>query len=114
MAKGRASSVVAGGVASGEGFLPADLVPGIAQHLEDEGEYRITVDARSPQQLVDVRWAALSAGRLLGRPVQVITTKAVSSNKGPILMKVTWASAQRSAQQSAQRRTIPRQRQQQR
>ena|SRR5215208_1196878 len=105
MAESRWSDVVAGEVASSGEVLPSDLVPGIAQHLNDEGVYRITVDARSPQRLVDVRWAALSAGRLLGRPVRVVTTKAVDPSKGPIVMKVTWAPVPRPV--------IPLQRQQQ-
>jgi hypothetical protein len=83
--------------------LPDELVPVIAVHLDEGGEYRTVLDPGVPQQLVDLRWAALRAGRLLGRRVRVSTTQAVSSGSAPIMARVTFASGHGA--------TIPRQRQ---
>jgi hypothetical protein len=91
------------GQANDEPTLPADLVPVIAVHLDDAGEYRVMLDPGVPQQLVDLRWAALRAGRMLGRRVKVSTTQAVRSGNEPIMARVTFASGHGS--------TIPHQRQ---
>lgn len=56
--------------------LPRDLVDAIARHLEDAGEYRVTLEPGPPQRLIDLRWAALDAGRRLGRRVSVAVTRA--------------------------------------
>lgn len=80
-------------------MLPDALVPAIATELDETGEYRAILDPSALQQLVDLRWAALRAGRLLGRQVKVSTTQAVTDGDAPILARVTFASA------------IPRQRQ---
>jgi hypothetical protein len=84
-------------------LLPHDLVPVIAVHLDEAGEYRAVLDPGVPQQLVDLRWASLRAGRLLGRRVRVSTTQAVDPGIAPIVARVTFASGRAS--------TIPRQRQ---
>jgi hypothetical protein len=55
--------------------LPADLVDAIARHLEDAGEYRVTLEPGPPQRVIDLRWAALKAGRRLGRRVHVAVTR---------------------------------------
>jgi hypothetical protein len=89
----------AGQRASGTVVLPDALVPAIATELDETGEYRAILDPSALQQLVDLRWAALRAGRLLGRQVKVSTTQAVTTDDAPILARVTFASA------------IPRQRQ---
>jgi hypothetical protein len=83
--------------------LPDDLVPAIVVQLDETGEYRAVLDANAAQQLVDLRWAALRAGRQLGRRVKVSTTQAVGSGPAPVVARVTFVSGHRS--------TIPRQRQ---
>ena len=55
--------------------LPDDLVDAIARHLEDAGEYRVTLEPGPPQRVIDLRWAALGAGRRLGRRVSVAVTR---------------------------------------
>jgi hypothetical protein len=84
-------------------LLPADLVPVIVVNLDEAGEYRAVLDPNAAQQLVDLRWAALRAGRLLGRRVKVSTTQAVGTGSAPLVARVTFASGHGS--------TIPRQRQ---
>jgi hypothetical protein len=71
--------------------LPHDeLAADIARHLEDAGEYRITLVPSDPQRLVDLRWAALAAGRLMGRRVHVAATRAaVDYGRTPITVRVT-------------------------
>ena len=83
--------------------LPADLVPVIVVNLDEAGEYRALLDPDAAQQLVDLRWAALRAGRLLGRRVKVSTTQAVDTGSAPVVARVTFASGRGS--------TVPRQRQ---
>jgi len=85
--------------------MPDDLVPAITRLLAEAGEYRVAVDRRSPQQLVDLRWAALAAGRLLGQRVRVATSKAIDSGDSPITVRMTLAPAG-----SRRRPTIPEQR----
>jgi hypothetical protein len=82
--------------------LPADLVPAIARQLERSGEYRLVLDPREAQRLVDVRWAALGAGRALGRKVRVIISRAVETREAPIDVLVAFEDHARPA--------IPRQR----
>jgi hypothetical protein len=83
--------------------LPADLVPTIVVNLDEAGEYRAVLDPSAAQQLVDLRWAALRAGRLLGRRVKVSTTQAIGTGSAPVVARVTFESGHGSA--------IPRQRQ---
>lgn len=87
----------------GTAVLPDAMVPVIATQLDETGEYRAVLDSSAMQQLVDLRWAALRAGRLLGRRVKVTTTQAVTSGGAPVLARVTFTSGHGSA--------IPRQRQ---
>ncbi|MGY2876773.1 hypothetical protein ACVW00_003963 [Marmoricola sp. URHA0025 HA25] len=77
--------------------LPDALVPVIATELDETGEYRAVLDASALQQLVDLRWAALRAGRLLGRRVKVSTTQAVTPGDAPVLARVTFTSGHGSA-----------------
>jgi hypothetical protein len=67
----------------------ADLVAEIARTLQQAGFYHVTLDAWPSQRLVDLRWAALSAGRLLGRRVRVVSSRAVNADEGPITVRVT-------------------------
>jgi hypothetical protein len=83
--------------------LPDAMVPVIATQLDETGEYRAVLDPTAIQQLVDLRWAALRAGRLLGRKVKVSTTQAVTTGDAPILARVTFTAGHGSS--------IPRQRQ---
>jgi hypothetical protein len=73
--------------------MPDDLVPAITRLLSEAGEYRVAVDRRSPQQLVDLRWAALAAGRVLGQRVRVATSKGIDSGDSPITVRLTLALA---------------------
>jgi hypothetical protein len=93
--------------------LPHDgLAPDIARELEDTGEYRTTFVPTDPQRLVDLRWAALGAGRLLGRPVHVAVTRAgIEPGTSPVTVRMTCAPAVHSVAHPSVRRTIPRQRQ---
>lgn len=68
-----------------------DLVADIARHLEGADEYRLTLPPGRPQRLVDLRWAALRAGRLLGRRVRVVTSRAVDTSEIPITVRMTCA-----------------------
>jgi hypothetical protein len=77
--------------------LPVDLVPVITRHLEEVGEYRLVVDPRQAQQLVDLRWAALGAGRALGRKVHVITSRAVETREAPIAVVIRFDEEYRPA-----------------
>jgi hypothetical protein len=105
MASGPAFEDPTDGAASVAQILPQDLVPDIARQLEEFGEYRITLDPRSPQRVIDVRWAALGAGRALGRRVRVDTIRStVIAGDTPITVRVSFA--------PAHRRSIPRQRHQ--
>jgi hypothetical protein len=71
--------------------MPLDLVPAITRMLAEAGEYRVSVDRRSPQQLVDLRWAALAAGKELGQRVRVATSKAIDAGDSPITVRLTLA-----------------------
>ena len=51
----------------------------IRGELDARGHYATEVDPRDAQAVVDLRWAALQAGRLLGVPVKVD----VSTGPGP-------------------------------
>jgi hypothetical protein len=82
---------------------PDELVPVIAAQLDETGEYRAVLDPTALQQLVDLRWASLRAGRLLGRRVKVTTTQAATTGSAPVLALVRFTSGHRSG--------IPRQRQ---
>jgi hypothetical protein len=82
--------------------LPRDLVPVIARHLEELGEYRMVVDSVDTQLLVDVQWAALEASRALGRRVRVLTSRAADVRESPIAVLVTF--------EDRIRRPIPQQR----
>ena len=82
--------------------LPRDLVPVIARHLEELGEYRMVVDPVDTQLLVDVQWAALEASRALGRRVRVLTSRAFEVREAPIAVLVTF--------EDRIRRPIPQQR----
>jgi hypothetical protein len=103
MVTGRASQVRAGGAPSEAAVLPRDLVPVIVSQLELAGEYRVTLDPTEAQRLVDIRWAALSAGRLLGRRVGVVTSRAVETRGAPVTVLVGFSAEHH-------RPTIPRQR----
>ena len=72
-------------------------MPVITRHLEEVGEYRVVVDPRQAQQLVDLRWAALGAGRALGRKVHVITHRAVETREAPIAVVVRFDEQYRPA-----------------
>jgi hypothetical protein len=71
--------------------VPTDLAREVAAQLEQDGEYRVVLDPGSLQQLVDLRWAALRAGRQLGRTVKVMTTQAVDSEGAPISAQLRFA-----------------------
>jgi hypothetical protein len=72
-----------------------DLVADITRHLEDAGVYRLTLPPGHPQRMVDLRWAALRAGRLLGRRVRVVTSRAVHTSEIPITVRMSCAPVQR-------------------
>lgn len=86
---GRPDAKVAVGAAAAT-ELPSDLVPDIARQLEDSGEYRVSFVPVDPQRLVDLRWAALGAGRMIGRRVHVVVSRAqVDPGNTPITVRVT-------------------------
>jgi hypothetical protein len=105
----------AGGPASVEQLPHDGLAPDIARQLMLAGEYRATFVPSDPQRLVDLRWAALGAGRLLGQRVQVAITRAgIEPGTSPITVRMTCAPAahpaSRPAPRPATRHAIPRQR----
>lgn len=103
MARVQASDVAAGTPPGTP--LPDDLATDIVRHLEDTGEYRLTLVPDAPQRLVDLRWAALRAGRALGHRVEVAVSGAsLDSGQTPLTVRMTWAGASRP--------TIPQQRHQ--
>jgi hypothetical protein len=68
----------------------------IARQLDHDGEFRLTLVPDLPQRVVDLRWAALRIGRLLGRPVDVaVSSAAMSSAAGPVTVRMTCAVATR-------------------
>jgi hypothetical protein len=102
MARGPASDVAAG-TPSATPLLTDDLVSDVARQLEDAGEYRLTLVPDMPQRLVDLRWAALRAGRILGRRVEVsVSGASLNSEKTPLTVRMTV--------EAAARPTIPHQR----
>jgi hypothetical protein len=84
-------------VAAGAGgavVLPRDLVDAIARHLEDAGEYRVTLEPGPPQRVIDLRWAALDAGRRLGRRIHVAVTRSgVDATHASTTVRMTCAPA---------------------
>lgn len=94
---------MAAGAAADAHVLAEDLVPDIVQGLRQHGAYRTTLDPRQPQRLVDVRWAALGAGRQLGRGVQVVMSRAVETREAPITVLVTFVAGPRPRSIPAQR-----------
>ena len=70
--------------------VPDDMVADIARQLDDAGEYRLTLVPDLPQRMVDLRWAALRAGRILGRPVEVaVSAGALNAAQGPVTIRLT-------------------------
>ena len=83
--------------------LSDDAIADIARQLDRAGEFRLTLVPDLPQRLVDLRWAALREGQLLGRPVDVAVSGAsLNAAEGPVTIRMTCATA---------RPEIPRQRQ---
>jgi hypothetical protein len=65
-----------------------DLVLVIADQLWSYGEYSVVIDPVPTQQLVDVQWAGLQAGRIIGAPTDVEITRYGS---GPaVIVRVTY------------------------
>jgi hypothetical protein len=93
MARARAARASAGQTRVERSERPGELALDVLAHLEQNGEYRALLDPGTPQQLVDLRWAALRAGRQLGRTVKVMTTQAVDSDNAPISAQVRFAAA---------------------
>ena len=91
MARVRAARDSAGQARPRRSERPGELALDVLAHLEQNGEYRALLDPGTPQQLVDLRWAALRAGRQLGRTVKVMTTQAVDSENAPISAQVRFA-----------------------
>jgi hypothetical protein len=95
MSIGSASGAGAGRPAAGQ-VMPRELAGEIAREIQDAGEYRVALDPRDPQRLVDLRWAALAAGRALGKRVQIVMTKAVHDGDAPITARLVTAPAPRA------------------
>jgi len=99
-------SAAAAGRTAVDTRLPHDqLIPAIAGQLESTGEYRVTFPSTDAQRLVDLRWAALGAGRLIGQRVRVAVHRgAVAPGGTPVTVRLTCAPTARP--------TIPSQRRQ--
>jgi hypothetical protein len=70
--------------------LPDDLVEDIAVHLDDAGEYRVTLPPGPMQRVIDLRWAALTVERRLGRPVVVDVIRAgTDPTSMPLTVRMT-------------------------
>lgn len=68
-----------------------DLTLEIASKLWFYGEYVFDMDPLPSQRLVNVRWAALQAGRLLGVRAEVDVTGPFSSTDPTVTVTVTFA-----------------------
>lgn len=80
-----------------------DLATAIARQIRTAGEYQVTYLPNDPQRLVDLRWAALAAGRMLSRRVDVTVSRATAMpGHTPITVRMTCSIEGRPA--------IPRQR----
>jgi hypothetical protein len=105
-------SATAAGRTAVDTQLPHDqLIPAIAGQLESTGEYRATFASTDAQRLVDLRWAALGAGRLIGRRVRVVVHRgAIAPGGTPVTVRLTCASTRGPATGPTPGPTIPRQR----
>ena len=64
-----------------------DLVLEIADQLWAYGEYAVVMEAVPIQRLVDVQWAGLQAGRIIGAPTEVEITRC----GGPaVIVRITY------------------------
>ena len=73
-----------------------DVIADIARQLDHDGEFRLTLVPDLPQRVVDLRWAALRVGRLLGRPVKVaVSGAAMSATETPVTVRMTCAAGTR-------------------
>ena len=87
----------AAGDSSAVAELPHDrMTVDIARHLEDSGVYRVRVAPGDPQRLVDVRWAALGAGRMMGRKVYVTVSRMPIGSKAPVTVRISCTRAGRA------------------
>ena len=76
--------------------LSDDAIADIVRQLDHAGEFRLTLVPDLPQRLVDLRWAALRASRLLGRPVDVAVSGGIlNSAEGPVTIRMTCAAPTR-------------------
>jgi hypothetical protein len=76
--------------------LSDDAIADIARQLDHDGEFRLTLVPDLPQRVVDLRWAALRVGRLLGRPVEVaVSGAAMSAAESPVTVRMTCAAGVR-------------------
>jgi hypothetical protein len=76
--------------------LSDDAIADIARQLDHRGEFRLTLVPDLPQRVVDLRWAALRVGRILGRPVDVaVSGAALNAAEGPVTIRMTCAAGTR-------------------
>ena len=91
MAPSQAPETVEAGVP-----LSDDAIADIARQLDHLGEFRLTLVPDLPQRVVDLRWAALRVGQLLGRPVEVaVSGAAMNAADVPVTVRLTCAAGTR-------------------
>lgn len=65
-----------------------DLVLEIADQLWSYGEYSVVLEPVPTQGLVDVQWAGLQAGRIIGSPTDVEITRCAGGSA--VVVRVTY------------------------
>ena len=61
------------------------LATEIARRLADQGRFTIRLETGNLQAVVDARWAARQAGRMLGRRLRITTTRLDGSGSGLVV-----------------------------
>jgi hypothetical protein len=79
-----------------------DLVLEIASKLWYYGEYTVALDPSPHQRLIDIHWAALQAGRLLGVRAKVRVTGPFSQTDPLVSVNITFEDAAGRARSRAQ------------
>lgn len=66
-----------------------ELTAEILGQLSAEGEYVVELDPHPQQRLIDLRWAAHRAGRMLGRRTRMVVSGATNRRRPFVRVTVT-------------------------
>ena len=64
------------------------MIDQIAARIDAQGYFLTHLDPHSPQHLVDVRWAAQAAGRMLGRRTRTLASTIGARQPGKVTVLV--------------------------